>query len=165
MIPESWEVAHIAIAVSNIEEAQAIYGGTLHNGQGPMIDIHHDWVAPLSPEGMKFAEGRAGWLLGSNPPIEILDGPEGSPWWMPEGQQRLHHVAYWAEDLDDQTAALVKSGFEVEYTMPPFDDGKMRGFAYLLHPNGMRVELQVATDKPAMAKWLGGGELHLDWGF
>ena len=87
---------------------------------------------------------------------------------MPPGTSALHHIAYWAPDMDAQAEQLFKLGYQLEWTpvvngQTPATDGAFRGFAYFTSSGGSRIELQRAGDRPAMQRWLAGGELELNY--
>jgi catechol 2,3-dioxygenase-like lactoylglutathione lyase family enzyme len=152
----AWQVAHVCFAVNDLERAVERYSVLFGARWTPIVQVDDEWVAPLSPEGLERVRGRGIWALDPAPPVELFEGAEGSPWFVPPSGDRLDHVAYWAEDLDRQAQLLQQTGYRLEYTMPPFDDGHLRGFGYLVHAGGARIELQPATDKAAMEQWMAG---------
>ena len=114
---------------------------------------------------LRVLQGTARWLVGPNPPIELWEGPLGSPWHVPPGTMRLDHLGYWGVDMEAQAVQLEALGYGLEWTpvVNAHDlatDGPYRGFAYFKNAHGDRVEIQRAGDKPAMAKWLAGGEME-----
>jgi hypothetical protein len=159
-----WELAHIGIAVGDLDAAvNSLSVPFGDNWRGHSID--HDWLAPLAASNELHVRGRAMWAVGSNPPIELLEGAEGSPWHLPAGAQQIHHVSYWAPNLTTQVGILIDAGFLLEYTMPPTSPDEIRGFAYLINEKGVRIELQPESDKAGINRWLEGGPLELEWGF
>jgi hypothetical protein len=67
----------------------------------------------------------------------------------PNAGLRWHHVGYWSESLAEDVAALEAVGFRKE-VWGPDDDGQPLFFAYMVAPNGLRVEL---TDGRNSSLW------------
>jgi hypothetical protein len=140
-----------------------MYGAFLGDRFTAITPIEFDWISPMRGGELAHVEGSVMFALGSDTPIELFSGPEGSPWYTPSGTQFLHHVAYWGDPLTAMSKQLEDAGFEIEFTMPPTTEGEVRGFAYHLHPSGFRIELQTVEDKAAMARWWSGEDLSLAW--
>lgn len=163
MLDATWELSHIAFAVGDLDEAMQLFGRTMGAKFTKFMSIDQDFVAPLSPGGTVRAAGRGIWALGSSPPLELWQGAEGSPWYVPRGTHRLHHLSYWADDLVKRVEQLEGEGFALEHTMPSSKGARVAGFAYMLHPNGTRIELQSIRDKEPTARWVAGGPLVVHW--
>jgi catechol 2,3-dioxygenase-like lactoylglutathione lyase family enzyme len=149
----AWEIAHVCYVVNDLESAVERYSALYGTRWTEIVHVDDEWVAPLSAAGVERVRGRGIWAIDTSPPIELFEGPEGSPWYVPPDRERLDHVAYWAEDLDRQSQLLREAGYRLEYTMPS-EDGRMRGFGYHVNDGGARIELQ--TNKAAMEKWIAG---------
>ncbi len=163
---KNWELAHTAYAVDRLEtwmpRFELAFGGTWTT---PLV-VEANWRTTLDGTGaVRQIKGTARWLVGPNPPIELWEGPPGSPWHVPPGTMRLDHLAYWGEDMEAQATQLETLGYHLELT-PVVDghdlatDGPYRGFANFKNAHGDRVEIQRAGDKPAVARWLAGGEME-----
>jgi hypothetical protein len=71
--------------------------------------------------------------------MELIDGSEGSIWSTPHIAVP-HHVAYWSEDFQTDSDALVREGWEIEVTFID-DSGRACEFGYYAKPGAPRVEL------------------------
>jgi catechol 2,3-dioxygenase-like lactoylglutathione lyase family enzyme len=160
---QDWELAHTCIVVDDLDRAREMYGAFLGTSFTDVANIDLKWISPMRGGVLERCVGQTIWSLDSTPPVELFAGEEGSPWYTPPGTQYLHHLGYWGKDMDAQSQQLQAAGFEIEFTMPPREDGELRGFAYFLHPTGMRIEVQTAADKEGMARWYAGEKLQLDW--
>jgi hypothetical protein len=160
-----WELSHLGVAARSLDEVIDTFG-TIWGSAGTGIEINHDWACPAAPGGVKRIRGRNRWLVDASPLIEVLESDPESPWVLPDGvAHALDHVAYWVDDLTASAAKLNEHGFTLEYTHAHDKPGTLIGFAYLRSPAGVRIELMPTSDKPAISRWLAGGELKLDWGF
>lgn len=86
------------------------------------------------------------------PYVELIQGPPGSLWDATEGG-RMHHLGYWSDDLEADSARLEAVGMELELDL---------GFARYHRPGagaGARVELIDAGYRPEfLARWQLPGE-------
>jgi methylmalonyl-CoA/ethylmalonyl-CoA epimerase len=156
------EIAHIGIAVADLDEAIGLYRDSFgvefthpFDGAGVVVDGSHD-VA------FRGAIART-----SSAPIELLEagqGPGGAPWRVAEGLHHFHHVAYWAADVDRSAGNLIRLGWRLEVAAPEYKaTGDIGRFAYVRHQTGIRVELIRGADRIGIERWLHGeGDLVLD---
>ena len=81
------------------------------------------------------------------PYVELIEGPAGSLWDASSGAH-LHHLGYWSEDMDADSARLEAAGMRLELDL---------GFARYHSPAGAagaRVELiDVAHRTDFVARW------------
>ena len=70
--------------------------------------------------------------------IDLIEGKPGTIW--ESTGPRLHHFAYWTDDLEGDIARLAKLGWRLEMTKPDID-GRPTLFAYLVRDDGLRLEL------------------------
>lgn len=162
-ITDDWEVAHIALAVDSLERWMPVYDNFLPGRWTSILTVDHQWETAAGDT--KQVRGRAVWRSGQAPPLEVWEGPPGSPWEVAFGEARIDHIGYWAYDLEGQAAALLSAGFELEYTPARALDAELTGFGYFRHPQGFRIELQTSMDREAMRGWVEDGTaLDLDWG-
>lgn len=158
---QQWEVSHIAYAVDRLENWMDTYGGAIGGEWTHILDFDTQWRSVLTGE-VRHMVGRSVWLNGQHPPIELWEGGENSPFYVPPGTHQLHHIGIWGEDLPGKVASLEATGYELEYTplvteeLPP-TDGEFRGFAYMRHPDGIRVEIHSASFREGIKRWLAGG--------
>jgi Glyoxalase/Bleomycin resistance protein/Dioxygenase superfamily len=71
--------------------------------------------------------------------FDLIQGEPGTIW-EATGGPRLHHFAYWTDDLIGDIERLAKDGWRLELTKPGAD-GKPTIFAYLIRADGFRLEL------------------------
>ncbi len=178
MLTDHWDIAHICIAVDDLESAMATYEAAYGvTAWGPLLefsDENTDVFSPLhgqkvSGEGFReiWAKNGTDIVAGGPPfaPIELAHAQRFTPaftiWGAETGKHYVHHICYWVDDLEAESAHLAEHGFALELTLAPGD--RARGFAYHLSPTGMRIELMRREDKPAVATWLEEGESVLDW--
>ncbi|WP_176597989.1 VOC family protein [Sphingobium sp. 15-1] len=163
-----WEMSHICYAVDNIDNWMDRFDEAMGGRWTKPLQVDAIWRTSLEGTETRHIQGRVRWLVGPSVPVELWEGPPGSPWNVPSGTMRFDHVCYWAFDMERQANQLGKLGFDLELTPQvsdgePATDGPFRGFAYFRNAAGSRIELQRASDKPAMQRWMDGGELVLDY--
>lgn len=178
MLTDRWDISHICIAVPDLEAGMREYEQSFGVRRwGPLLDFSDDNMdvgSQLHGDRVSMAGLREIWardgadLGGDGPPYAPLElacaepfSPSYAIWGCPNGRQYVHHICYWVDDIEAESAHLIEHGFALEVTMAPGD--KVRGFGYHLSPTGMRVELMRRQDKAAIGRWLATGELELDW--
>jgi hypothetical protein len=81
------------------------------------------------------------------PHIELIEGPPGSLW-DATGGAHLHHLGYWSEDMDADSARLEAAGMRLELDL---------GFARYhspAHAAGARIELiDIAHRTDFQSRW------------
>jgi hypothetical protein len=153
MITDRWDIVHIAIAVPDLERAMEEYTRGMGVEWGPVFDVRlPDDVeadpAGFTTDGLRATVQRAGTVAVA--PLELVWAAPGSPafelYGCPDGQDYLHHVAYWVDDFDGESRHLSDQGFERE--MLCRREGKNL-FAYHKSKTSMRIELYPAESKRA----------------
>jgi hypothetical protein len=76
--------------------------------------------------------------------VDLMVGEPGTLW--ESSQPRLHHFAYWTNDLPGDISRLADDGWRLEMTIPD-GDGQPSVFAYLVRDDGFRLELIDETGK------------------
>lgn len=76
--------------------------------------------------------------------IDLIEGKPGTVW--ESTGPRLHHFAFWTDDLEGDVACLEKQGWLLEMTRPDAD-GRPTLFAYLIRDDGFRIELIDAINR------------------
>jgi hypothetical protein len=84
--------------------------------------------------------------------MDLIQGEPGTIWAAPDGP-RLHHFAYWTDDLAADVQRLADDGWKLELTKPDAD-GRPTVFAYLVREDGFRVELIDGAGKETYAQRL-----------
>jgi catechol 2,3-dioxygenase-like lactoylglutathione lyase family enzyme len=179
MLTDRWDIAHICIAVPDMEQAMKHYEAAFGiEAWGPLLDytegVEIDVASPMLGGEVSMRGLGEIWSLsgseivsGSPPfaPFELASAAPFSPsstiWGCPDGREYVHHICYWVDDLVAEADHLIENGFSLELTIAPGDRAK--GFAYLVSPAGMRVELMQQSDKAAFGRWLKSGVIELDW--
>ena len=78
--------------------------------------------------------------------IDLMVGEPGTLW--ESSQPRLHHFAYWTDDLPGDIIRLGEAGWRLEMTIPDAA-GQASVFAYLVRDDGFRLELIDKAGKQA----------------
>jgi hypothetical protein len=127
----------VGIVVTRLEDAMEELGGALGVGwSGPVDRQVREWVLRIA-----FAR--------TPPPyVELIEGPPGSVW-DAAASPRIHHLGYWSEDMDADSARLEAAGIPLE-----LDVGHAR--YHRGERSGTRIEL---IDMAYRA------EFHTRWGF
>jgi catechol 2,3-dioxygenase-like lactoylglutathione lyase family enzyme len=90
--------------------------------------------------------------------VELIERIEGTLWDLSTGPGRLHHLGFWAEDLQGESDRLASLGAPLVLTRDT-GDGGVFAFAYHRAPSGALIELVDATMRDAFERWFAGGEL------
>jgi catechol 2,3-dioxygenase-like lactoylglutathione lyase family enzyme len=147
-------LSHVGQIVEDLDEAMAAY--TKSHGL--------EW-APVHRRPARLRDATCGlvetevvltWSLSGPVHLELIEEAPGTVWTQARGHP-LHHLAYWVDDLLVEVARLQDVGWTVEVTR----DGpsEVNGFAYLLSPDGLRVEPKAEGTRPALERWFAGGSL------
>jgi hypothetical protein len=106
-------------------------------------------VEMLGPLERDVGDGvlRIAFAMTAPPYLELIQGPPGSLWDATAGP-RMHHLGYWSDDLDADSARLEAAGMALELDL---------GFARYHRPAsaaGARIELIDAGFRPEfLARW------------
>ncbi|MBL7501709.1 VOC family protein [Frankia sp. CNm7] len=77
--------------------------------------------------------------------LDLIEGRPGTIW--ESAGPRLHHFAYWTDDLATDVARLAAEGWRLEMTSPDAQ-GRPTLFAYLIREDGFRLELIDSAGRP-----------------
>ena len=148
--------AHVGIVTCDLDAAMAAIGGLLGLTFGDPFD--GAGAPPFARGDGAPAPGlrRVTTSLGGPMRVELLEGLPGSVWHTEE-LTRLHHIAYWVDDVTTAAEALVADGWMIEVTVAN-PDARPIGFAYLTKPGQARVELTDGSDLDQTLEQLGWGE-------
>ena len=135
------EVQHIAISVSDMEEALRFYCGLL--GLDVMMDMELDRDPAIEAIlGVKDLKMRYVLLGGEGAKLNLLEfeNPKGKnvarklrPY-----DQAIHHLAFFVDDIEAAYKELSAKG--VEFISPPQDSGIVKTNA-MRGPDGVVIEL------------------------
>ena len=147
---------HVGIVVADLEASCEEFSDLL--GVRFAEQQHRD-LPVTAADGPVQARFRFTYSLPTSGPalIELIEGPEGSPWWPGEGvAAALHHVGFWDDELPVSSERLEAAGAPREAAVLD-DEGRARGFAYHQLRHGPRIELVDAARRPSFQAWLAGG--------
>ncbi|MCP4436735.1 MAG: VOC family protein [Actinomycetia bacterium] len=87
------------------------------------------------------------------PRVEVLRTIPGTVW--EPADSGIHHLGYWSDDVQLDSAALVAAGYEFELCGPGGHDEAL--FAYHRHANGPRIELVSRDVAPMFEQYWADG--------
>ena len=166
MLSDNWEIAHIALVVDDLEAAMAHYAKALGFAWSPVIELPSEletksdvFEGGVSHDGMRAVLSLSGSsAVGGDTlfaPLELACAKPGTPahamWGCPDGNHFIHHIAYWVDDIDAESAHLRSQGLEREWYVER--DGHL-DMVYHRAKGGMRFELQDAAKKPRQAAFI-----------
>jgi catechol 2,3-dioxygenase-like lactoylglutathione lyase family enzyme len=160
VIGDQWEMCHVAIAVDDLDRAMAHYASTVGVSFTEVLSFA-DMPLTRPDGGPLHTDIRVAWTVGNEPPLELMQGPAGSIWEVASGEHRIHHVAFWVDDLERESRLLEEGGMRLQLTLEPGRPPK--GMAYHVAPSGFRIELMRTEDRPAVDRWRNGEPLELEW--
>jgi len=103
-----------------------------------------------TPEGESTVELRATYSCGTGPLIEVIQAVPGTHW-QPVAGGGLHHLGYWADDIEAESAALSAAGLPLEAAGLGPDDQIV--YVYHYGEGGIRIELVDRAVKPVIDQW------------
>ncbi len=135
------EVQHIAISVSNMEEALEFYCGVL--GLDVMMDMEQEGDPAIEAIlGVKDLKMRYVLLSGEGAKLNLLEfkNPRGEnvAAKMHPYDHAIHHFAFVVDDVEKAYEELTAKG--VEFICPPQDSGIVKANAFR-GPDGVVIEL------------------------
>jgi hypothetical protein len=140
---------HIGVIVGDLREAMATYSSAL--GLEWAEPRRHTTAFRFPSVNDEVVTLDVVWSLGGPIHYELIEDRHGTIWSM-DNPGVLHHVGYWIDKLVDAVGVLNGAGFAVEATLP--GESPASGFAYLRHPEGLRVELMDVRSKPMYDEYL-----------
>jgi hypothetical protein len=114
--------------------------------QGPGTVDHVDGGAQPRPLSCISREGPVH--------VDLIEGAPGTIW--ETDAPRVHHFAYWSDDLEGDIERLAGHGYRLELTRWS-EAGQPSVFAYLIGPEGLRVELIDVAGRDDYYRRLEGG--------
>jgi Glyoxalase/Bleomycin resistance protein/Dioxygenase superfamily len=148
---------HMGIVVDDFESTLAelsdLFGYTWCAEVSHPIDVRY-------PDGATDV-GRVSFVYSTTTPrLEIIRAVPDTVW-MPSGAG-VHHLGYWSDDVEADSARLSRRGFAEEITgIRP--DGEPF-WAYLRHTSGLRIELVSRVLQPSMEEYFASGEVPASFG-
>jgi hypothetical protein len=126
---------HIGITTNDLTTSMELLGGVLGvswtpPSAGPGVLHTVDGVPQPRPLSCVSRKGPIH--------VDLIQGRPGTIWAATE--PRLHHFAYWTDDLAGDITRLTEQGWRLEMTRPD-DQGRPTQFAYLIRDDGFRLEL------------------------
>lgn len=105
----------------------------------------YDWrEVPATPQDYRIGDSvrtltTRAVITAERPHIHLLEEIPGTPWTR-SANGAAFHVAYWVDDIRDAVGKAFSAGFVIECS-DPTDSGVPRSWAYLVDPEGVRIEL------------------------
>jgi catechol 2,3-dioxygenase-like lactoylglutathione lyase family enzyme len=137
---------HIGITTDDLATSMDLLAGVLgvswtepSAGQGLLHTV--DGVPQPRPTSCVSREGPVH--------VDLIQGKPGTIW--EATGQRVHHFAYWTDDLPGDVKRLSEEGWRLEMTRCD-EQGRPSQFAYLIRADGFRLEL---LDELGRADYLG----------
>jgi catechol 2,3-dioxygenase-like lactoylglutathione lyase family enzyme len=183
MLTDRWDFWHVSMAVDDLDAAMARYsqafgiewGRVLEFTSGglvlsPEVTMEMPVISPVHGDGASMEGLRQ--VCGVNVGMPGLEGlpvggielscaekfsPAYTIWGAPDGREYMHHVAYWVDDVQDESRRLLERGFVVELANRPGVAGP--GFAYVVSPEGLRIELVDRATRAAVGPFYNGADL------
>jgi hypothetical protein len=138
--------AHAGIVVNDVNAAMEELSASLGVKWAEPIDVPvGDLVVRVT-----YAQPGPPWLE----LVSLVEGPPGTIWDATDGP-KLHHLGFWAEDLDETSKILSDGGVPLELDARPLG----RPIVFHLGPmSGLRIELHKWGDRAAIYERWGFGE-------
>lgn len=125
------ELNHVGLFVQDMAESLSFYRDAL----GGTVTFRG--VRAAGPNEIAYLRFGGGLL-------ELISGPAPDPSW---GERGLHHLGFVSDDLETDYSRLAEAGATPWRSPTPAGTGGGR-VAFLLDPNGIRVELLEREGKP-----------------
>jgi glyoxalase/bleomycin resistance protein/dioxygenase superfamily protein len=111
------------------------------------------WSEPHAPggtlrnvDGVEQPRCVSCFSRGGTVQLNLMEGVPGTMW---ESQgAKVHHLAYWTDDLSRDIENLTREGWRLEVTQAD-DAGDPSVFAYLIRGDGLRIELLDSVNREA----------------
>ena len=103
-----------------------------------------------TPSGETTVELLVTYSCGTGPLIEVIRAVPGTHW-LPVAGSGLHHLGYWSDDIDGDSAALAAAGLPLEAAGLGPDDQVVYAYHYV--QGGIRIELVDRAMKPVIDQW------------
>src|SRR4051812_45661960 len=141
---------HPGLIVDDLDAAMAAYSDILAV----------EWASPKrnqtpvrGPQGIVERETWLTYSLGEGHHIELIWEVAGGVWSPASPQPRLHHMGFWVDDLQAESARLVAKGYALHLTGPA-EEGALH-FAYHDAKQGaLFIELNMASNRPTVLDWV-----------
>jgi catechol 2,3-dioxygenase-like lactoylglutathione lyase family enzyme len=149
MITDEWDIAHIAIAVSDLERSMAEYSVSLGVEWGPVeempdaINKSEVFGAGIGTRGVRSVQSRNT----GETALQLYHAPESSPGYVlygcPDGRDYVHHTAYWIDEnkFEAEFQHLRDHGFKCEMEVGEEWGFPVRVAGYFKSPTGIRIEI------------------------
>ncbi|MET0727273.1 MAG: VOC family protein [Acidimicrobiales bacterium] len=123
----------------------------------------YEWCEEMNnPSDVVYADGSKGviptsFVYSMNAPrLEIIRTVPGTLW-VPAAGSGVHHMGYWSDDIEAESAALARQGWVAE-VVGKRPTGEVY-WAYHRHGNGPRVELVTRALQPTLEQYFATGKV------
>jgi catechol 2,3-dioxygenase-like lactoylglutathione lyase family enzyme len=152
------ELWHVGVVVDDLESAMEQLARSFGHEWSDVLDRE----VPIHLVGGEESS-RVRWTAsrGGPPQWEVIEAESGLWAAASNPGSGLHHLAYWSDDLDGDSAELQAQGYRLEAWGD--DEHGVTRFIYLLGPGGLRIEIGAAETKPAWKEWTSGGDYGIQF--
>jgi hypothetical protein len=136
---------HVGIIVPDLVEGQRRFSALLGVLWGPTMDV----VAPFITASGEVVDVNLTFAHSTEPTyLELIQEVPGTPW-VCNPHSNLHHIGYWSDDVDAESARLSGIGCPFNLGSRP-DPTAPLNFAYHVDPLGVRLEFVSQTRRQQM---------------
>lgn len=146
-MPRAQDLYHTGIVVDDFDPAlDQLTASGGHRFAEPM----NSSVRLRTPSGETTVDLLVTYSCGPGPLVEVIKAVPGTHWQAVTGSG-LHHLGYWVDDIEAESAALSAAGIPLEAAGLGPDDQVM--YVYHYNEGGVRIELVDRSIKPMMDQW------------
>jgi catechol 2,3-dioxygenase-like lactoylglutathione lyase family enzyme len=141
-MPRGEDLYHTGVVVDDFDQALAQLSARAgHQFAEPMASS----LRLRTPAGELTVDLLVAYSRGPGPLVEVIKAVPGTHW-QPVAGSGLHHLGYWVDDIDAESAALSAAGMPLEAAgLGP--DGQIF-YVYHYEEDGVRIELVDRKMKP-----------------
>ena len=146
-MPLGEDLFHTGIVVDDFDQTLAeLTARAGHQFAEPMASSLH----LRTPAGDLTVDLLVAYSRGPGPLLEVIKAVPGTHW-QPVVGSGLHHLGYWVDDIDGESAALTAAGMPLEAAGLGPDDQVV--YVYHYDEGGVRIELVDRKIKPFIDQW------------
>jgi catechol 2,3-dioxygenase-like lactoylglutathione lyase family enzyme len=147
------DLYHTGLVVDDIDAARRSLGEAFGI---EFTEPVHSKSPVRTPNGVVERESLVSFSRGSGHHIELIQQLFGGVWAPDDGGPRLHHLAFWVDDLHAESARLEALGMPVIVTAGAAGEATVSSFAY--HDPGLGalfLELSPRTKRDQLYEMIG----------
>jgi catechol 2,3-dioxygenase-like lactoylglutathione lyase family enzyme len=149
---------HVGVVVGDLEPAMEQLASSFGTEWSTVLERE----VPIHVVGGDESS-RVRWVAsrGGPPQWEVIEAQSGLWSVAANPGGGLHHLAYWSDDIEGDSAELQAQGYRLEAWGD--DEHGVTRFIYLLGPNGLRIEIGAVETKDAWEEWTSGGDYGIQF--